>query len=114
MDIRELVDIIKEEKLYEYQCFQIGDPKDKKNSIWTSAENSDSETYGILKNESGIWQQYSINERGSIIFSEKKFTESTACENLLKGMRIHKNYMVAYHHPKLKYIIHNPEKWFYN
>lgn len=112
MTVNELIDIIKKEKLYEYQCFKIGSPENTENSIWTSADGFGYNTYGIVQESSIIWKSYTIDERNNTIYMNQNFTESTACENLLNDMRSRKSYCEKYNHPKLKYHIHNPEKWF--
>jgi hypothetical protein len=93
MNVEELLKIIKKEKLDRYYAYMIGHPDGKPIAF---KEIIGTDTEGIYCDENEIWRFYRISERGGISYAMVgEYTESEACEELLRRMRLMKD--VALH-----------------
>lgn len=122
--MQELIEIIKNEKLYEYHPFQIGPPRSKDN-IGAYVHTVDCE--GIYAGENGIWYYYIEGERGNIKLAGKlhpesqahrypeekarEYTEDEACRLLLDSMRSEKQSSQSRNQKKMGYFFMNKDKW---
>ena len=115
--VPELIKIIKKKKLYRRACFHIG-VYDKGKGDYTSESYrviagiseiaSDSE--GIYRDEHGVWEYFERDERGGEEWRAENYTESEACQELLK-------YMTSDRFRWRRWIrksgMEFPERWFY-
>jgi hypothetical protein len=99
MDIKELIGIIKKEKLYEYSAFIIGLPEQR--VAWAIESYGDTE--GIFQQENGMWRLYWI-ERWSIDrIGPYEYDEDGVCKALLESMRFKKELHKSQHRGKLHF-----------
>lgn len=108
MNVQELIQTIKAEKLYEYYCFQIGPPHDR-NNIGTFMGGGVHE--GIYRDKNEEWCMYFQDDRGGVDIDPQKYTESEACEQLLASLRRKKAIKLEYREKKIDYTIKNPDRW---
>jgi len=106
MNTKELIQTIKDEKLYDYYPFSIGHPYAPGN-IGIEAMGSCCE--GIYEDENGNWRAFDQNDRGGITEYPNKYTEAEACQYLLEFLRHHKR---TYPKHKIQWgCVINPELW---
>jgi hypothetical protein len=92
MNVKELIKIIRDEKLYYYTCYRIGHP-DEPALAMSYAGNSPIDN-GICCGENGMWKEYCIEERGRVIWANGELTEDEACQKLLHTMREEKAWRI--------------------
>lgn len=110
MNIQELLQVIRNEKLYEYTSFQIGPPHGENNvGTWSSS----GDTQGVFMDEDGVWRRYRQSERGGIQMADyTSNSEDEACKAFLEMLRSHKNVAITSGWKKTDYHIQNRAKWF--
>ena len=113
VNVKELLQLIKNEELYKYEAFEIGSPHAKDN-IGTFIGGA--ESIGICQVSDGIWREYRVSDRGGVTYvsgelaNPKDFTENEACHWLLYGLRLRKDIIIQ-DHRKRHYVIRNADKW---
>jgi len=105
MNTKELVQIIKDEKLYEHYAFRIGHPSSP-SEIGTYVLSSCCQ--GIYQDAKGIWRTFEETDRGGVYESPREYTEEEACLDLLELLRYYKR---SRPNNKVAYNLVNRELW---
>ena len=93
MNIQELIEIIKTEKLDRHTDFEIciGEPRKGGKRIAGTGDRG-SGVHGVFQDEDSMWREYHMDERGCVRISSDKgvplsYTEEEACHAFLDMLR---------------------------